>query len=332
MRGFKVSYHTHDTAHLTARIKDGVCHQKSSAVVSSQDMTTKAIVIGASFFSGVTIIVSLVAAGMLLQDINDLYYDVMDDMTEFRYTANEAWKDMIVPAGSTVEANLIFGRNKRSGGTCGCGAQPNNCPAGPAGPPGAPGAPGEDGAPGQAGKNGVNGVGIVNSQDVGGCIKCPAGEPGPAGPDGPAGAPGADGQSGAPGAPGQDGQPGAAGEQGDAGAPGQDGEAGAPGPAGKNGQRGQGAAGPEGPAGPAGAPGNAGAPGQDGAPGNAGPEGPAGAPGKDGEAGAPGQDGEAGGAGIPGQDAAYCPCPPRTAAVEAQPASQGGYRRRFSHV
>lgn len=38
---------------------------------------------------------------------------------------------------------------RQSGGTCNCGAQPNNCPAGPAG---APGAGGEPGHPGERGK------------------------------------------------------------------------------------------------------------------------------------------------------------------------------------
>lgn len=45
--------------------------------------------------------------------------------------ADEAWKDMVVSnaktQGGSVEA--LF-RNKRGAGSCGCAAQPNNCPAG----------------------------------------------------------------------------------------------------------------------------------------------------------------------------------------------------------
>ncbi|CAB04587.1 Nematode cuticle collagen N-terminal domain-containing protein [Caenorhabditis elegans] len=287
-----------------------------------------------SAISGIVILGSLVIAGVLFNDINTLYFDVMDDMHEFKLLADDAWNKMI-----TVEHNApntldsLFKRGKRqSGSSCNCGPQPSNCPAGPAGPPGEPGQPGDDGAPGKAGDNGHDGIpSPIDAYAQHDCIKCPAGAPGPAGPDGEAGAPGPDGQPGQDGPAGIDGAPGEAGPQGDAGAAGQDGEAGAPGPAGKNGQRGQGAPGPQGPEGPAGAAGQDGAPGEDGAPGAQGTEGIAGAPGKDGETGPDGAAGEAGGEGAPGPDAAYCPCPPRTVGygeVDQPQAEQSGYRRR----
>lgn len=58
--------------------------------------------------------------------------------------------------------NTVFGRSKRgTGGSCGCGAQPNSCPPGPPGLPGQPGAPGEDGAQGEAAKSGNHGISMT---------------------------------------------------------------------------------------------------------------------------------------------------------------------------
>ncbi|PIO56502.1 collagen triple helix repeat protein, partial [Teladorsagia circumcincta] len=187
--------------------------------------------------------------------------------------------------------------------------EPTECPPGPPGPPGAPGSNGEDGQDGVPGQHGVSEQGY--SEGGGACITCPQGAPGPMGDDGPPGPPGNDGQPGddgasnnelIPGPPGPPGEPGASGRPGSAGL---DGEPGAPG------QRITNAAGPQGPPGPPGEPGSVGEDNFEQPP-NAGPPGPPGPPGKDGMPGEPGEPGLQGSSGGPGNDAAYCPCPPRT--------------------
>ncbi|CAJ0930893.1 unnamed protein product, partial [Mesorhabditis belari] len=139
--------------------------------------------------------------------------------------------------------------------------------------------------------------------------QCPPGPPGP---------PGAPGEAGSPGTPGPSGMDGVVGPSraclqqaeciqcpiGPAGSPGPDGPQGAVGPQGQPGAPAQ--PGGQGPAGPAGPAGDAGAPG---------PQGPAGENGKKGIDGAPGVDG---GVGIPGRDAEYCPCPPRSSVFIGQ--------------
>ncbi|PAV61714.1 hypothetical protein WR25_11136 [Diploscapter pachys] len=136
-------------------------------------MSAKVLVTVASGASGVVILACLVMVGVLFQDINNLYDEVMDEMIEFRMTANEAWKEMIVP--QTPNLQTLFGRNKRQAPQCNCGPQSQNCPAGPPGPPGQQG---EDGAPGEAGENGIpggKGIGITADSGPGGCITCPMG-------------------------------------------------------------------------------------------------------------------------------------------------------------
>ncbi|PIO70496.1 nematode cuticle collagen domain protein [Teladorsagia circumcincta] len=65
-------------------------------------------------------------ARVLLRDISSLYYDVMDEMHEFKIIANEAWKDMITATQpstlSREEFSTIFGRAKRSKAVCACAA------------------------------------------------------------------------------------------------------------------------------------------------------------------------------------------------------------------
>ncbi|PAV61679.1 hypothetical protein WR25_04319 isoform B [Diploscapter pachys] len=246
-------------------------------------MSAKVLVTVASGASGVVILACLVMVGVLFQDINNLYDEVMDEMIEFRMTANEAWKEMIVP--QTPNLQTLFGRNKRQAPQCNCGPQSQNCPAGPPGPPGQKG---EDGTPGEAGEDGIpggKGIGITADSGPGGCISCPMGPPGPPGPDGAAGEPGPNGNNGQDGTPGQNGADGGIGEAGEAGADGAPGEPGQPGPNGQDAERGQGMPGPAGEAGPQGSAGSDGQPGQDGA------------PGKDGEAGPAGPDGQPGSAG-----------------------------------
>jgi hypothetical protein len=154
-------------------------------------MSVKFFVGLASAGSAVVIAVSLLTVGMLFNDINSLYDEVLGEMDEFKYIANEAWKGMMEiqtgPVhGNTNNVNMesLFGRHKRQydagvaggsaaaagGDKCNCGAQAKNCPKGPPGPPGEPGTPGDDGLPGQAGQPGLAGPAQVEKQE-GGCIK-----------------------------------------------------------------------------------------------------------------------------------------------------------------
>ncbi|GMR49522.1 hypothetical protein PMAYCL1PPCAC_19717, partial [Pristionchus mayeri] len=286
----------------------------------------------ASVAAAAVVIGCLGGLAYMLNDINNFYDQSMEELNEFRETADNAWSEMVFvtraapAAGAPEVAKMLAGRAKRQSGSCGCGAQPNNCPAGPPGPPGAPGDAGDDGEDGVYGKDGGHAIGGRIEVSNNGCIQCPQGPAGPPGPDGRAGAPGAPGHAGAPGAPGsgsQPGDPGSAGDAGQDGAPGEDGAPGAPGAPGRSGRGHPGHAGPQGPAGPAGRPG---ARGENAAPGQPGPQGPVGGPGRDGEDGAPGNDGAAGDEGSSGGDGAYCPCPARTgAAVEMVPAASDHY-------
>ncbi|KAI6212926.1 hypothetical protein M3Y94_00087400 [Aphelenchoides besseyi] len=295
-------------------------------------MSSKFVVGLASGLSAVAICVALYTALVIVNDVNDLYEEVMVSMVEFKGYADDAWIGMLdhtKPMSRSERAapfrNTMMGRNKRQGGQCNCQQSSSNCPAGPPGPPGAPGLPGDDGEAGEPGKAGGAGASQIGDVGHGGCIKCEAGPPGPPGADGPPGPAGPDGDAGAPGAPGQSGSPGPAGPAGDAGAPGNPGTPGQPGQKGQDGTRSTPIPGPPGPSGAPGPAGPAGPNGespQPGAAGPAGPPGPPGQPGSEGQAGAPGQPGSAG---QPGTDAAYCPCPSRTNAVSGAGSSQGGY-------
>ncbi|VDM79348.1 unnamed protein product, partial [Strongylus vulgaris] len=130
-------------------------------------MSAKFFVTFASGASGLVIVVSLICVGMLFQDINNLYDDVMDDMQEFKMLANEAWKEMVVPSKDVD----IFGRKKRFAPECNCGPQPNDCPPGPPGPRGEQGPPGEDGPDGPPGAPGLPGGSLYLPKDEG-CVKC----------------------------------------------------------------------------------------------------------------------------------------------------------------
>ncbi|KAK6009612.1 collagen triple helix repeat protein [Ostertagia ostertagi] len=195
-------------------------------------------------------------------------------------------------------------------------SEPTKCPPGPPGPPGEPGLNGEDGEDGVPGQHGASEQGY--SEGGGACITCPQGAPGPMGEDGPPGPPGNDGQPGDDGAsnneliPGPPGPPGEPGASGQPGANGPDGEPGA------SGQRIVNVPGPQGPPGPPGEPGSVGEDNYEQPP-NAGPPGPPGPPGKDGAPGEPGEPGSQGTSGGPGNDAAYCPCPPRTESQNEPP-------------
>jgi hypothetical protein len=87
--------------------------------------------------------------GILFQDINNLYDDVMTDMAEFKVLANDAWRGMIqheaplnrhgraIPhpfrARRQYGSDAGVGGGASSSGGCNCGKQPSNCPAGPPG-------------------------------------------------------------------------------------------------------------------------------------------------------------------------------------------------------
>ena len=156
---------------------------------------------------------------------------------------------------------------------CNCHPTPPTCADGPPGPAGEPGHDGrktriflhqsiqchviilfslDNGDPGPPGEPGHHGTGVVITESnrrkpqkeqmlntnliETGCIKCPAGEPGPNGPDGPPGPAGPAGPKGPPGTPGTGtGTNGADGPPGDAGAPGADGPAGPAGAPGTDG-------------------------------------------------------------------------------------------------
>ena len=89
-------------------------------------MSAKTLVGLASAGSAVVIVASLVMVGVLFNDINSLYDDVMDDMVEFKTLANDAWRGMMeiqVPsAGSTQSFTFgtLIGRNNRQA-ACNCG-------------------------------------------------------------------------------------------------------------------------------------------------------------------------------------------------------------------
>ncbi|CAI5438192.1 unnamed protein product [Caenorhabditis angaria] len=284
-------------------------------------------VTAAIFGCSLIVISALTTLYSITSDIQQFEQDFISEMVEFKSRANDAWEKMMI--GRVSESSSVtFGRYiaKRDAGydsgssadsgsgQCNCAAQSTGCPAGPPGPPGQPGTPGDAGDAGTPGEAGSSGQADSYAGSAGNCIQCPAGPPGPPGPDGnpgpagPAGGPGPDGNAAEPGAPGPAGPAGPPGPDGKPGSPGTDG---APGSDGTKSTNSPGAPGPAGPPGPAGAPG---APGEAAAspPGPPGPPGPAG---KDGGPGGPGTPGTPGADGAPGADAAYCPCPPRSAAA-----------------
>lgn len=132
-------------------------------------------------------IVALIMVGVLFQDINSLYSEVIGEMDEFKVLSNDAWRGLLALSESEKQSELtssFFSREKRQyntgggsagggggGGSCNCGARAANCPRGPPGPPGQPGQPGEDGQPGQPGQSGASGVSLTGNTGSPGCIK-----------------------------------------------------------------------------------------------------------------------------------------------------------------
>lgn len=136
-------------------------------------MSAKFVVGLASVSSAIIITIALIMVGVLFQDINSLYNEVISEMDEFKVLSNDAWNGMqrLHSQEKSIDiASTIFGRQKRQyntgggysagvnggsasggGGQCNCGQRASRCPRGPPGPAGLPGVPGEDGHQGQPG-------------------------------------------------------------------------------------------------------------------------------------------------------------------------------------
>ncbi|ULU08926.1 hypothetical protein L3Y34_019861 [Caenorhabditis briggsae] len=289
---------------------------------------------------------------MTSREISEFREQTLDDLKEWKYFSDAAWKeittqtirktrsvsgnagnrfwtkrsyDTYAPAQQQVNSYArvnsyatapVLQHPTQQIDQCNCAQRANDCPPGPPGPIGYPGMPGEPGDRGLDGRPGANGVALTAyDQEVPGCIVCPQGPQGPPGPTGQAGHQGA---PGLPGNPGYTPPPGLPGQPGQCGDKGRDGPSGTPGIKGEPGQNSirhvcipgrKGAPGPPGQCGPPGPPGYTPPPGPPGPPGEQGEDG------QDGEPGAPGVTGYPGVRGPPGQDAEYCPCPPKNAGV-----------------
>ncbi|VDM44745.1 unnamed protein product [Toxocara canis] len=234
-------------------------------------MQARALVLAASIGCVIVLSASIIVVGILFDDLNKLYYEVLDDMREFK----------------VMQAD--------TGCIGACAPPPPYCRPGPRGPPGDAGLPGVPGLNGTNGRPGLDGIQIsYGINTAGGCIMCPAGPPGERGPPGKQGLPGPDGMVGKPGGigfPVKRGPRGPPGPPGDQGIPGRTGVPGRRGPSGASGIGGKALRGPKGPAGkhglpgPAGPPGSSGRPGLPGPPGLRGPPGHSGMPGKRGRPG-----------------------------------------------
>uniref|UniRef100_A0A915AV49 Major facilitator superfamily (MFS) profile domain-containing protein n=1 Tax=Parascaris univalens TaxID=6257 RepID=A0A915AV49_PARUN len=276
----------------------------------------------ASAGSGAIIFISLIAVANLIHELNRFYYDILDDVNDFKTIANDAWDGIMsvqwkrereIQRSSISE--FVLGRNKR-GASCGCKNSKKKCPPGPPGPPGDQGERGEPGTKGRAGRPGLDAphTSFMDLTKMG-CIPCKKGPPGPAGPPGPPGPAGMPGHRGPPATGmGRFGIRGPPGPRGDPGPQGPPGNPGPRGPSGAAGMRRGYLRRPKGPRGPPGPRGRAGPPGMPAAgPGPMGPAGRSGPVGRQGRPGPRGPPGLVGRSGTYGMDALYCPCPPRTA-------------------
>uniref|UniRef100_W6NG19 Nematode cuticle collagen and Collagen triple helix repeat domain containing protein n=2 Tax=Haemonchus contortus TaxID=6289 RepID=W6NG19_HAECO len=308
-------------------LRKAVLHAGNSQPRFPWTMALTTVVTVVAGVAAITTAFSIILVGYLINDINSFYDDAIEQLTDFKDMANSAWYEMRPSPQETLrQARSIHRPRRQYPEHCNCAPQPENCPVGPPGPPGPEGAPGEPGLPGEPGKKGLDGISISGGPGEAGCIKCPVGPPGPPGEEGPPGPPGPDGMPGlgvsAPGV----GMPGPPGPSGDAGLPGEPGEPGPPGMPGADGQSAAGLPGPPGPPGPEGPPGEAGQEGEPADVGLAGPPGPPGPPGNPGLPGPDGLPGEPGSEGVPGRDAAYCPCPERSATFLKRSAGVKAYK------
>ncbi|VDM45724.1 unnamed protein product [Toxocara canis] len=101
------------------------------------------------------IVLSLIVAANLYRDINSLYYETLEDVTEFKEIANDVWRDVInaqmkrimaiksLPSSRLSFLETFVKRKRREyPSSCSCAPQPNFCSPGPPGPSGDPGIPG----------------------------------------------------------------------------------------------------------------------------------------------------------------------------------------------
>ncbi|KAK0428748.1 hypothetical protein QR680_010987 [Steinernema hermaphroditum] len=108
----------------------------------------RTVVVFGSAASAVAIVASVIVAGILLNDVNQLYYDVVADLDEFKFYANDAWKGIMhykQRSHGSIDFDSIFTRIRRQGydqggyaapkPKCNCAAQVSGCPPGPPGPP-----------------------------------------------------------------------------------------------------------------------------------------------------------------------------------------------------
>ncbi|KAK6731658.1 hypothetical protein RB195_007863 [Necator americanus] len=306
--------------------------------------------------AAVLLTISLITIFLTANEINEVYSEALRELEEWKHYSNEAWFDMkslLQRAPRSAYRSVSGERNiwRRNSyytpptqinpqqyalptdtfvesQTCNCAPQANNCPPGPQGPPGQTGSDGEPGYPGIPGQRGANGIALgLYRQEAPGCIRCPVGPPGPPGNLGYPGEKGPPGPPGPLGATAYQGEPGPCGPPGDRG---NDGQPGLPGPPGQPGRSFTVQVHLPGPKGPPGRLGPSGRPGPTGycpPPGTPGPPGLMGPPGKPGPLGPPGAPGYPGPPGVPGQDGEYCPCPPKSGAVNRypQPQAQSSY-------
>ncbi|VDM08414.1 unnamed protein product [Wuchereria bancrofti] len=244
---------------------------------------------GCSAFAITACLVVISSAYMVVKEIGD---EVLDEIQMFRSEIDSAWSEIMniqislsPPSQQPDNPFSSIFRQKRHmffnlPSYCICELPKAICPPGLPGPPGPFGQKGQPGLPGLPGEDNTVIYPSVTCppQDVP-CVKCPAGL---------LGLPGSDGPRGSEGPAGIPGQPGHRGLIGLLGLPGPHGDAGLPGP--------PGTVRPRGP------------PGQDGLR-PVGPPGPIGMPDRPGMNGLPGAPGRKG---LSGNDAAYCPCPPRS--------------------
>ncbi|KAK6726255.1 hypothetical protein RB195_004526 [Necator americanus] len=302
-------------------------HESRDAATTMTPLFEERLLVGvAGTCSLFAIAVCLLSIPTMIEEMSDVQAMVDGAVRSFRVDTDIAWNNVMEvrmaiepPRMSPSDVLTSIFRPKRASGIfaglppwCVCELTEPKCKPGPSGipgPPGLPGEPGPDGLPGEDYKPVPGAECGVPTE----CVKCPAGPPGAPGPGGPPGPRGSEGEIGKAGEAGKPGKPGP---------PGSEGERGKEGPSGKPGTRGppghaaikkfKAGVGPPGPRGCVGKPGKPGSRGKPGPPGAPGPTGEMGKQGSVGEPGSVGKEGQEGEEGLPGPDAHYCSCPPRT--------------------